>query len=93
MLELLKLPDMSLNIEEGLLPKLPRIEELGLNRVNEGPPLPRELDIKWPKVMRDWMQEHWPGVPIPRKWGEEVVKRLPLGLGKSMQNVVDSLGL
>ena len=78
---------------EIILPKLPRIEELGLNRVNEGPPLPRDLDIKWPKFMSTWMQEHWPGVPIPRKWGEETIKHLPLGLGRGVQDIVDSLGL
>ena len=76
---------------ERILPKLPRIEQLGLNRVTEGPPLP--LGVKWPEPISKWMREHWPGVPIPRKWGEGVMKHLPLGLGKGVQDIVDSLGL
>jgi len=77
--------------EEGILPKLPRVEQLGLNRVTEGLPLPRE--VKWPEPVSKWMREHWPGVPIPREWGESVMKCLPLGLGKGVQDIVDSLGL
>ena len=79
--------------EERILPKLPRIESLGLNRVTEGPPLPRDLEIKWPEPMSKWMREHWPGVPIPRAWGEAAMKKLPLGLGDGVQKIVDSLGL
>jgi len=77
--------------EEKILPQLPRVEQLGLNRVNEGPPLPR--GVKWPEPVSKWMREHWPGVPIPREWGEGVVKHLPLGLGKGVLDIVDSLGL
>ena len=72
---------------------MPRIEDIGLNRVTEGPPLPRELGIMWPEPMSKWMREHWPGVPIPREWGEEVMKRLPLGIGRGVLEIVDSLGL
>lgn len=76
-----------------ILPKLPSVEELGINKVTDGPPVPKSLDIKWPEFMSKAMKSQWPGVPIPRKWGEKAMKYLPLGLGRGVQGVVDSLGL
>lgn len=78
---------------EAVLEKLPTVESLGLTKAREGPPLPAELNIRWPKPIREFAAKHWPGVPIPRDWGETVVKKLPLGLGHGVQKVVDSLGL
>ena len=78
---------------EKLVELLPTVEKLGLNKPTDGPPVPTELNVHWPTSMSKWMKEHWPGVPIPRRWGEETIKHLPLGLGKGVQKVVDSLGL
>ena len=78
---------------EEILNKLPTVESIGLTKAREGPPLPAALNIKWPKAVRAYAIEHWPGVPIPREWGETVVKKLPLGLGHGVQKVVDTLGL
>ena len=75
------------------LPKLPNIEELGITRVSEGPPLPARLDIKWPEPVRNYLRKTWPGTPFPRSWGEAAAKRLPGGMGKGVQGIVDSLGL
>lgn len=78
---------------EEILVKLPTVDSIGLMKAKDGPPLPRELDIKWPRFIRDFANEHWPGVPIPRKWGEETVKKLPLGLGVGVLKVIDTFGL
>lgn len=76
-----------------LLPNLPRIESIGLNRVTDGPPLPAGLSIKWPEPMRNLMKKNWPGAPFPREWGEKVMPYLPLGLGDGVLGIIDSLGL
>lgn len=72
---------------------LPTVDTIGLTRAREGPPLPVELNIKWPEPIRKFALEHWPGVPIPRKWGEETMKKLPLGLGIGVLKVIDTFGL
>jgi len=76
-----------------ILDGLPTVESIGLTKAREGPPLPAALNIRWPKPIREFAIKHWPGVPIPREWGETAVKKLPLGLGHGVQKVVDSLGL
>lgn len=86
-------PGKSDLIMEKLLPSLPKVEDFGINRVTDGPPLPKELDIRWPKFMSEQMKKQWPGVPIPRKWGEEVMHWLPLGIGEEVLDIIDSLGL
>jgi hypothetical protein len=73
--------------------KLPRIEQLGLNRVSDGPPLPISLGVKWPAWLSKRMKEQWPGVPFPRAWGVKTMKYLPEGVGTVVNNVIDSLGL
>jgi len=73
--------------------KLPTVEMFGIMKVTDGPPLPKRLNVRWPEPMSTWMKEHWPGVPISRKWGEATVKRLPLGLGRGILKIIDSLGL
>jgi len=78
---------------EDILAKLPTVESIGLTKAREGPPLPVKLNIKWPKPIREYAAEHWPGVPIPRAWGERVVKNLPLGLGSGVLKVIDTFGL
>ena len=78
---------------EGLLAQLPTVESLGLNKAREGPPLPKQLGIKWPKPIRDYAEKHLPGVPIPRERGMEVIKKLPRGLGQVVLKIVDTFGL
>jgi len=78
---------------EEVLGKLPTVESIGLTKAREGPPLPAALKIRWPKPVREFAIKHWPGVLIPREWGEIAVKKLPLGLGHGVQKVVDSFGL
>jgi len=73
--------------------ELPSVERLGINKVTDGPPVPQGWGIKWPEPMRQVMKKQWPGVPIPREWGEETMKRLPLGIGDGVLEVVDKLGL
>jgi hypothetical protein len=73
--------------------KLPRIEQLGIMRVTDGPPLPISMGIKWPSWLSKRMKEQWPGVPFPREWGEKTMKYLPSGVGTVVNNVIDSLGL
>lgn len=75
------------------LPRLPGVEDLGLNKVTDGPPVPKSWNIKWPGKMSEMMKKQWPGVPIPRELGERTMKRLPLGIGKGVLEVVDKLGL
>ncbi len=75
------------------MPELPAIEKLGLNKVTDGPPVPKNWNIKWPEAMSRAMKKQWPGVPMPREWGEKTMKKLPLGIGKAVQGVVDKLGL
>ncbi len=80
-------------IANNLGGKLPRIENLGLSRVSDGPPLPASLNIKWPRAMSTYMKKRWPGLPFPREWGTKTMEYLPLGLGTAVNNVIDSLGL
>ena len=72
---------------------LPTVDTIGLTRAREGPPLPAKLNIRWPEFVRRFTAEHWPGVPIPRKWGEKVMPHLPLGLGEVVLKVIDTFGL
>ena len=86
------MPDNVTNLKQ-VLAKLPSVDTLGLNRANEGPPLPKSSNIRWPKPVREFLQQNWPGAPFPRAWGERVVHHLPLGLGDVVLKVVDTFGL
>jgi len=74
---------------QKLLPKLPKVEALGLHKVREGLPVGPE----WPEPVKKWLAEKWPGTPFPRSWGETAVRKLPLGLGEKVFDIIDSLGL
>jgi len=69
------------------------IEELGITKATEGPPLPKKLGVGWPEPVGKYLREHWPGTPFPRSWGEAAIKRLPLGIGTGVQEIVNRLGL
>ncbi|MDD4984398.1 MAG: hypothetical protein PHQ43_01215 [Dehalococcoidales bacterium] len=75
------------------LPEPPDVAALGINKVTDGPPLPKEWNVKWPERLSSMMKEQWPGVPIPRKWGEAVMHGLPLGIGEGVLTIVNKLGM
>lgn len=80
-------------VRNVVLRKLPTVDTLGLNKVREGPPLPAKLGIKWPEFIRNYTEAHWPGVPIPRSWGEKVLPYLPPGVEDITHKVIDTFGL
>jgi len=69
------------------------IEGLGITKATEGPPLPKKLGIEWPEPVQKYLRGRWPGTPFPRPWGEAAMKRIPLGIGRGVQEIVDRLGL
>ena len=75
------------------LAELPTVADVGLMKAREGPPLPAEFEVYWPKPIREFTAAHWPGVPISREWGEAIMPRLPLGLGHVVLKVIDTFGL
>jgi hypothetical protein len=84
---------MDANQVNKVLAKLPTVDTFGITKVRDGPPLPVSLGVKWPKFIRDYTNSHWPGVPMPRSWGEKVLPYLPPGVGDIAHKIIDTFGL